>query len=176
WVNHEWLSEIVLAAVYLPFGVIGLNLLKLAVIGAVAWLMWRLATRAGATAFSACVFTALVVVSTYTRTQSLRPQLFSVLRFALLLTLIDRAEREDGRQPILEAGVLFCCWANMHGGWIVGLGTLAVWSLFRPRRLVLLIAAAAATLINPYGIGLWKFIYDTVGLARPEISDWRPLF
>jgi hypothetical protein len=175
WVNHEWLSEVVLAAVYLPFGALGLNLLKLAIIGTVAWMMWRLATRAGATFLSAGVFTALIVVATYTRTQSLRPQLFSVLLFVLLLTLINRAERDD-REPVLETAVLFCCWANMHGGWIVGLATLGVWSVFRPRRIVLVIVAASATLINPYGIGLWKFIYDTVGLARPDISDWKPLF
>jgi len=175
WINHEWLSEVVLAAVYFPFGAIGLNLLKLGVIGGVAALMWRFAKRTGANWFSAVVFTALVVVSTYTRTQSLRPQLFSVLLFAGLVTLMDGVER-GGRTPYLEVAGLFCLWANFHGGWIVGLGVLGLWSVFHPRRLPLLAVAAAATLINPYGVGLWKFLYSTVGLARPEISDWKPLF
>ena len=35
--------------------------------------------------------------------------------------------------------------------------------------------AAAATLANPYGIGLWEFLFRTVGFGRPNISDWRPL-
>ncbi len=175
WINHEWLSEIILAAVYGPFGAAGLNLLKFAVIGGVAALSWRLARRTGALPFSACVFTALVVVSTYTRTQALRPQLFSVLLFALLMQVMDRVER-GGRMPWIGVAALFCCWANVHGGWIVGFGALAIWSAFDPRRLKLVPVAAAATLINPYGFGLWRFLYDTVGLARPEISDWRPLF
>jgi hypothetical protein len=175
WTNHEWLSELALAVVYLPLGAAGLNLLKLGVIVAVAALTWRVAKRSGAAPFSASLITVLIVVSTYTRTQQLRPQLFSVLLFCLLLVLIDRIER-TGAQPFLAIAAIFCCWANMHGGWIVGVGIFAVWSAFDlRRRLGLLIVAVAATLINPYGIGLWKFIYDTVGLARPEISDWRPV-
>jgi hypothetical protein len=36
-------------------------------------------------------------------------------------------------------------------------------------------AGVAATLLNPYGYGLWTFLRETVGLDRPNISDWRPL-
>jgi len=175
WINHEWLSEVILAAVYGPLGAAGLNLLKIAIIGGIAALTWRMAARSGARAFSAAVLTALIVVSTYTRTQSLRPQLFSVLLFAVLMELMDRMER-DGRSRWLAIAFLFCCWANIHGGWIVGLGAFGLWSLFDRRRLKLLAVAAGATLINPYGFGLWRFLYDTVGLARPDISDWKPLF
>src|ERR1043166_3660036 len=97
WINHEWWSELLLAIVYLPLGAVGLNLLKLGVIAAVAALTWRFAKRSGAAPFSASLITALVVVATYTRTQSLRPQLFSVQLFCLLMKLIDRIERTDAR-------------------------------------------------------------------------------
>jgi hypothetical protein len=45
------------------------------------------------------------------------------------------------------------------------------------RRMGLTAAAAgvAATLLNPYGYGLWTFLGETVGLDRPNINDWRPL-
>jgi len=175
WINHEWLAEAVFAAVYSLSGTIGLNLLKVVTIGAIAALAWRRAHRLAATAFPAAIVTALLIVVTYTRTQSLRPQLFSVLFFAILLRLLERTER-DGQLPFVAITLLFAVWANTHGGWIVGFGTLAIWCAWRPRRTPIAAVAAAATLINPYGVGLWRFLYSTVGLARPEISDWQPMF
>jgi len=175
WTNHEWLAEVVFAAVYSLFGIVGLNLLKIVTIGGVALLTWRRAQRLDAAPFPAAMFTALIVVATYTRTQSLRPQLFSVLFFVVLLWLLERAER-DGRSPFAAIATLFAVWANTHGGWIVGFGTLAIWCVWNRRHVLLAVVAAAATLINPYGLGLWRFLYATVGLARPEISDWQPVF
>jgi hypothetical protein len=35
-------------------------------------------------------------------------------------------------------------------------------------------ASLAATLVNPYGIGLWRFLWETVGTSRPDIADWTP--
>ena len=37
-------------------------------------------------------------------------------------------------------------------------------------------AAAAATLLNPYGLGLWRFLFETVGLGREAIAEWGPLW
>jgi hypothetical protein len=36
-------------------------------------------------------------------------------------------------------------------------------------------AGLGATLINPYGIGLWKFLASTVQASRPDISEWQPM-
>ena len=35
--------------------------------------------------------------------------------------------------------------------------------------------ALLATLLNPYGPGLWHFLAETVRLDRPDITDWKPL-
>ena len=35
-------------------------------------------------------------------------------------------------------------------------------------------ASLAATLINPYGPGLWRFLAETVGLSRRFIAEWGP--
>jgi hypothetical protein len=183
WINHEWLAELVFAILYALAGSIGLNLLKLAVIGAIAALLWRQARRLDATAFSSILLTILVCFVTYTRTQVLRPQLFSVLFFCLLLLIIVDIER-NGRERIWALPLLFCVWANTHGAWIVGLGTLTMWSVCWTlehrrldcvvRRMSVVLAATAATIVNPYGIGLWTFLHDTVGLSRPDIVDWNP--
>jgi hypothetical protein len=36
-------------------------------------------------------------------------------------------------------------------------------------------ATVAATLVNPYGIGLWYFLGETVRLGRADITEWNPL-
>jgi hypothetical protein len=36
--------------------------------------------------------------------------------------------------------------------------------------------SAAATVITPYGFGLWRFLWETVGFSRPEIIEWQPIY
>jgi len=183
WINHEWLTEVVTAAFYRSAGAFGLNVLKLLVITAVAVMVWRRVTELGGRLFSAGLLTALALLTTSTRTQVVRPQLFSVLFFCVLLRTLTRIE-SGKREPWLLLPSLFCLWANMHGGWIVGFATFGLWTAFelaedrpvqqRLRLGALLVASLAATLINPYGLGLWRFLRETVGLSRPDISEWRP--
>ena len=37
-------------------------------------------------------------------------------------------------------------------------------------------AAALATLINPYGFGLWRFLLETVRFGREGIEEWGPIW
>ena len=37
---------------------------------------------------------------------------------------------------------------------------------------IALVAAVVATLINPYGVGLWKFLWRTVSMNRRDIDEW----
>ena len=189
WINHEWLAEVVLAASYAVGGAIALNLLKLAVLAAIGFIVWRAGRTAGGSTFSLIALSSLVVLASYTRTQVLRPQLFSVLFFALLLEMLDRRDRlmRSGRRPSLALTAalasLFGLWTNFHGGWIVGFATLCVWLAFdvlEHRTLqsivdsaIAALAALAATLVNPYGAHQWTFLQQTVGLTR-DISDWVP--
>jgi len=182
WINHEWLAEVTIAAGYFLGGAIGLNLLKLLVIGTIGLLVWRTGRNAGGRRFGLILFTGLVALASYTRTQVLRPQLFSVLLFTVLMTILLRREEND-RGWRITLPILFCVWANTHGAWIVGFSSLALWSaivVFQQRtvavarrRAIDVLGALAATLINPYGVHLWTFLRETVGLAR-DISDWTP--
>jgi len=183
WVNHEWLSEVLLAAAFTAGGTLLLNLLKLAVIGTLASIIWRAARRSRATPQCAVVLTSLVVLASYTRTQVLRPQLFSVLIFAVLLEILDRRPWSS-RWRLVVIPLLFALWTNLHGGWIVGYAALGAWLAAEAceerslsaviRTMVLGLATAAATAANPYGFGQWAFLQQTVRFAR-DISDWAPL-
>jgi hypothetical protein len=191
WINHEWLSEAAVAMGYAIGGALALNLLKLAVILAVGLTTWRVAQREHASPFVGLLLTSIVVFASYTRTQVLRPQLFSVLLFTLLIArLLQRTRFERVAIPLL-----FCIWANAHGAWIVGFAALSVWlaadvfdvvgnaktSAGRTaavatlrESLLILLASLAATLVNPYGTAQWTFLHETVGLSRAEITDWVP--
>jgi len=183
WVNHEWLAEVILAGSYLLGGALGANFLKTAIIGGIGWLLWRNGERAGGSRFALIMLVTLGLGTSYTRMQSLRPQLFSTILFTILLTLLQ--SRADGnRRAAFAIPVVFCVWANMHGAWIVGFATLGMWlgaEVLETRQwqtlvrdTALLAVSGAATLANPYGIGNWTFLRQTVGLSRDEIADWMP--
>jgi hypothetical protein len=87
--------------------------------------------------------------------------------------------------------LLMCFWANSHGGFAAGVAIMCayhgliclqlVWQtgLKHSRLLIVIsvvtVSSVLATLVNPYGIGLWEFMLAALKLPRPEIADWSPL-
>lgn len=182
WVNHEWLAEVIFAEVHRFAGPPGLVAFKLLMIGALLGLCWRHVTRRRRSLAVTLALLTFVFVGTYWRTHNVRPQLFSLVCVAALLMTLVRVD-EGRRRGLLLLPPLVALWVNLHGGWIVGLGLLGMWTAVRlcDRRLAsadrLMLAAAgvasmAATLINPYGIDLWRFLGETVRLGRADIQDW----
>ncbi len=185
WVNHEWLAELLIGSAYAAFGAPGLVLLKLTVIGVVAGILLVVARHERANPLARDLFIALAVFATYSRTQVVRPQMFSVAAFAVLLYLMREADRGRDR-ALWGVPLCFAAWVNFHGGWIVGLAVLGAWMLGdswqrRSRGRIRMLAtigalSVSATLLNPYGYGLWQFLAETVRAGRPDITDWDPLF
>jgi hypothetical protein len=201
WVNHEWLAEIVMAASYELAGSVGLVLLKTALVAIMlAILLWSLGTdRLPTVPHDFLVF--LAVAASFSRIVPVRPQLFSLVLFCGLLAFLKQSERHP--RALLPIPVLFIAWVNLHGGWLVGLGTLLGWSMVRlvapstsglsplnedripergatsaaDRRRIASVAilAVLATFVNPYGARMWTFLYETVGFVRPDIRDWQPI-
>jgi hypothetical protein len=184
WINHEWLSEVVMYVAYNAAGAAGLIALKLSLLammlGAVA-----LSNRLdGLTDLARDVLLFLAVICTFPQTISVRPQLFSLALFAPLLLVLFSARRDH--RVLLWSIPIMAIWVNVHGGWVVGAGTLTVWTAVgllsdRPLRdkltaLSVLAAALAVTLVNPYGLQLWKFVRETVAFGREDIADWQPVF
>jgi hypothetical protein len=178
WINHEWLSEVLTAIAYSAGGIAGLVLLKTAVIGASLAIVWR--RLRGATPVVKALVATAAVVGVLPVSGTVRPQIWSALGLALLAVLL-RPEAPSWRR-IAASGLLFAGWANLHGGWITGGGVLGLYTAIRMVRApghafrwVLLGAASlAATLVNPYGAGLWAFLARTVRTSRSDISEWAP--
>jgi hypothetical protein len=181
WVNHEWLSELQMGAAYALAGPTGLALLKGVLTFTALVLIWG-ALRGIDVAPRIIIF-AIAAMSTVPVTRTLRPQVWSVV----LLVIFCRILIEDRRRARWWCPILLALWANLHGGWIVGFGILAVWTLVdlvywqRPGSIApsaaigVALAALLATLATPYGWRLWEFLLETVRLGR-DITEWRPLW
>ena len=178
WINHEWLSEALAAVAFAAAGVPGLVIMKAAVMSATFGLLWRRLQQS--TPVFKIVVTTIAMIGALPLSVTVRPQLWSMLGLMVLVEFLSEKPPTAGR--IGGAAALFAAWANMHGGWITGGGVLALHVVIRSIRaprdalrwLVLGVASLAATLVNPYGIGLWRFLAATVRMSRPDISEWSP--
>jgi len=185
WINHEWLAEVLFAVAYTALGPLGLNLLRVAVIAAVLTLVWRRASAISPSGHGVTIL-ALTTLGIFLRVYPIRPQLFSVLLFAVLLYVLTGYDTRRSTRGLMLVPIVMCAWANLHGGWIVGLGALIVWSVIRVAGrqcrcealtlVAVTLLSCVATLINPYGFHLWLFIQSTVSLHRPMVSDWQPVY
>ena len=147
WINHENLAELTLAEIADRFGPTGLLLAKGLAALALMLLVMRNSLRAGA-GFVVTSATALLLAVNMAYHWSIRPQLFSYLCYALMLTLFSSAFAgwEGGwrldawwRHPptadlitfgprlptrrlgwLLWLGPLFVVWTNAHGGFAAG--------------------------------------------------------
>ena len=190
WHNHEWLSQVALAFCYAHLGVFGLKLLKLVCssILIVAMAIGISASDASARVQRLTLILSAVAISTQ---MQFRPQLFTFMMISVVVMAlaIEIYRRDAALWPLIP---MFTLWANFHGGYIVGLGAMGIaaavifvqgWlgdtsRIASARRLGLItLGCAAATLINPFGAGLWKGVAHSVGdpLIRQVIADWVPL-
>lgn len=89
---------------------------------------------------------------------------------------------EDGRRRLLLIPVLTALWANLHGGFVAGIGIVLLYAAsYAARRrmpgllLGICVAATLATLVNPYGIHYWRYLYDGLLMPRPFVPEWTSL-
>lgn len=85
---------------------------------------------------------------------------------------------------------LMLLWTNTHGGFLAGLAVLEVVLVCRSLELlvrggrsqlrnvallaVIGLASLLATLVNPYGIELHRWLLAALSVPRPEIQEWHP--
>ncbi len=118
-----------------------------------------------------------------------RPQMFSFFFFALFFALLS-GYRSGNRGRLWLLPVLMIIWCNLHGAWVmgllllgasVGLGALE-WAVDRTGRRPLRpliawsVATALATLVNPTGLGIHKYLFTMGGSAISQmfVSEWQP--
>ena len=184
WINHEWLSEAAMFGSYAVGGNAGLVALKLTLLAAMIAAVIIVLRRSGVPSSSLDLLLGLLIVTTFPQTNHVRPQLFSLALFSWLLAVLVASRAKP--YLFLWTIPLLAAWVDVHGGWIVGAGTLVLWTAIGciPRgplkdkilRVAVAAAALLITLFNPYGAGMWTFLRATVGFGRADITDWQPVF
>ncbi len=181
WQNQQWGAQVLFALVHRIGGFELLVVLRAALIGGIFGLILLAVRLRGTSARTAALLT-LGAFALSAAALGLRPQLFGMLLFAATLVIVTDRHRNPGRLWVVPALVVL--WANLHGSFFLGPLVLGIAWLEdrhdrRPgsaRLLVASLAAAAASVVNPFGIGVWSY---AVGLStNPEvtskISEWQP--
>ena len=187
WVAHEWLSEIVLAALLSFAGWGGPALAAAAVAAATLAYMTRfLLARMEPMHALALTFIAAMMLATHLLA---RPHVLAWGVMAVWAgTLVDAAEQ--GRRPPWWLLGVMAVWANLHGGFTLGLalaGGLAVEAVLAApaaeRRLVVvrwgsfLALALLASMATPHGWGgLWHTVHTlSLTFSLEVINEWKSL-
>ncbi len=199
WIEHAWLTDVVMAATYVGFGLLGVIVL-FGLLTAGAWIVASRSARCRASwGLAACTLSLWVALPFL----GARTQMVTLLGLAVLLLLLERF-RNGSRWVPWTIPPLFLLWANLHGGFTAGLFLLGLavtvsmlvragcerwpslydridervlsWSGLR--RLMLATGAAAlVTLLNPYGWKLYGEILDSLSnqFMLEFLQEWQPV-
>ena len=132
----------------------------------------------------------------------IRVQEFALLGLSILLWLFSLHKKENFRNYFWYLPLIFFFWANIHGSFILGLFLLVAycfyifispffkyldhWQLFKidnfnnkfkKQLLIITTLSFLATLINPYGLGLYSFLGTyTNTIYMSYIREWQSQF
>ena len=170
-IYFEWLAQVVYALALRLGGLNGVVALAALFVGLELALLFTALRRRGVPLPLAFILTVAGAWLT-TNTWTARAQQFSVLLTLAWSELLWQYWRTGDRRLLWIFPVSAALWANLHGGFVGGLLMLGVavivaWAFpgrcgqANPRALSLtFISAAAATLLNPWGAGLWLHIAE----------------
>ena len=178
WMSHEWLSDVVFHLWSSGFGMTTLVWWKWSVLVAAFTLLFTLLRKLAGSALAAFLasLSAMAVGAPFF---DIRPQLYSVLGFVVLLHL---ALVSSPRRWLLPIG--FFVWVNLHGGFFFGLLSLTV--IFALARLFghasrnslpLWLGCLVACLASPAGPDAYVFpLHYALNPGSPylRVGEWKP--
>jgi hypothetical protein len=123
WVAHEWLAEVVIALVYDQLGWAGLVVMTGLAFAAALALLSRFLLR-----FLAPVHVVPLVLGGWGLCLAhlhARPHVFGLPLLVIWFAILDR-RRLDERIPSPVIAAIIVLWANLHGGYMIGLALAAL--------------------------------------------------
>ena len=181
WFDQQWGAQLILRLVEQLGGWTGLVLVRAGLTATVVGSVFYVARRRGLDARTAALLTlaAFVVAAP---AMALRPQLFGLALFGLLLVVIEL--RHSRPRVLWLAPVIVAVWANVHGSFFIGPLSLGLaWladvgqrSGTARRTLAVAALGAVAACITPFGPAVWAY---AVGLSSNPgvtslITEWQP--
>ena len=181
----SWLFDLASYELWTRYGAAGMQALQALLIGlslAVAAAACRLRSSVAATV-AVCAFGWIVL-----EPRALpRPHLVSFAGMAATTYFIERARVSRSWRPLLWMFPVIVGWANLHvecvfGVTAVGLFAACEWLMPRSlsradgrRAVLIVVGCVAATLLTPYGVGLWRYTMENSAVPRLlDIAELRP--
>ena len=175
WLDYYWAFQLLSAAIERVGGLPLVATVWMLVYACIPFVLYRNAIRAGSSPLAALAVVPFAHVVLLSHALA-RPHVVTYLFFAILVGRL--ADVESGRRSartLWWLPILATVWANMHGGFIAGLGAVGAvafasavgpmvdgdargWRRARP-FMVLFAAMALATLVTPYG---WALLEQAV--------------
>ena len=204
WIDHSWLTNVLIYKIYsaFGFGVLFLVFLILSVLPFIILIEPKL--------FWFYLLPVIVGFLAILGFLGIRPQIITVLFVAIFWKILIGffQDQKFSQRLIYFVPLLFIIWVNLHGGFFAGLFILFLilileifkktiffrklisWPLFRQQNykeqstkkililLAILVLSFLATLINPYGLRIYEEVFRTIGdpFLRFHIAEWLPLF
>lgn len=193
WIAHEWLSEVLIYAIYRVLGFGGLIVTFALLITAGFAIAYRRCAQKAAhpyVAGAALVLGALAAAPTW----GVRPQVFTFLLASIFLSVLYDYQDEVKRGSIWWLIPLMVLWVNLHAGFAIGIVLIllvivgitfdsllskgealrVLW--LRVRSLcVVLIGCIAAVLLNPSGARMYSYPFETLTsqAMMKYIDEWH---
>jgi hypothetical protein len=197
WFNAYWLGQLLFYQLH-HVGGMELLLLVQSVLLTVAYagLLW-LCVRTSSRRKLSAAFLMVVVIPLSMGNWYLRPQSYAIPLFAAFMIVIHQYKQRT-RAALYALPLVMVGWVNIHGSFVLGLvlmGAAVVGEVLdrrfrsggsegevlpRPGLTPMIgwgIATAAATLVNPRGIGALAYVRDLTqnDAVRRAVSEWQPL-
>ena len=181
-VHHEWGTGAVLYAVAVTLGAPGVMAFKYLLTAGVCGACCYCARRRGASWAVILSLASVTILTGVIGFTTIRAQVFTLLFLATMLCFLD-ADRRGNRRWMLAWLPLFVLWLNLHAGFAVGAGLLALHALeqaLRRERFWHLAGVGAAMFalvaVNPYGLEYYTYLAHGLTMKRPLITEWQPLW
>jgi hypothetical protein len=186
WINHEWLSELIMYGIYTLSGSPGLLIVKLITGLTILSVMTRITLQRtfNPIAYGVCLSLSTAVMSPGFM---VRPQLATFL-FAAYFIYVFYNYLEHNKNLLWSLPLAMILWVNSHGGFLIGAGLFPVVVASETANCVIkgkklkhipamvfwLFITEASMLVNPYGLHLLFFLHDSLSISR-EISEWSSI-
>ena len=191
WIDQNWGTDLLFYLVQHSWGFQGLLWLKALLISICALTVTLAVRQRGTPLVISILITASALLASYGYID-LRPNLISLIFAPLVLLILYRSMGKPRHMWLILPVILI--WANLHGGFIFGLGMICLWvgcvmisSLMRDgflmslkyhwQLMVVAIIAIAFGLVNPFGMK--NLLVPLVMLKNPvwrRVSEWQPLW
>ncbi len=186
-IDHEWGSSLIFYLIQNKFDDIGLYVFKVLIIFLTFFIIIKIIRLIKPKIKLNFLFFFFVIQSIcYTIFATIRCQSFSFFFFVFYLYILIFTQKTKNYRVLWCLPVLNIIWLNMHGGFVLGLALIFIFSIGQFLNnskskdclyyFYTFIVSCFLSLINPYGIKYLYYIFDAFMLNRNYIVEWKSAF